>query len=65
MAKQNSSHDHHTKNQDIWTSLSMANKFYKARQAQTSSNRAQFATSTSHKPKTEFTNDKCLKPKPQ
>ena len=31
MAKQNTQHDQHTKNQGIWTSLIMANKFHKAR----------------------------------
>ena len=65
MAKQHPSHDHHTKIQVIWTSGSMSNKFHKARQGKTSSNEAQFHTSTSHKPKTESTHDKCFKPKPQ
>ena len=65
MAKQHTSHDHHTKIQGIWTSGSMENKFHKARQGKTSSNKAQFDASSSHKPKTESTHDKCLKPKPQ
>ena len=65
MAKQHSSHDHHTKIQVIWTSGSMANKFHKARQGKTRSIRAQNDTSTSHKPKTESKHDKDIKPKPQ
>ena len=46
MAKQKSSHDHHTKNQGIWTSGSKENKFHKARYTQTSSKEAQNDTST-------------------
>ena len=58
MAKQNSSHDHHTKIQVNWISGSMSNKFPKSRQGKTSSKEAQIHASTSHKHKTESTHDK-------